>query len=150
VSKEVFDAYMAREAVMKEQFKGITDPAARKTAEADYRKVHPLPKATVAQVADHVEHVRKLAGVDHVGLGGDFDGMDEGPVGLEDVSKYPNLVAELVRRGWSDADLAKLTDGNILRVLRRAEAVAKKAQASRPASNARREDLDGLPRAVDR
>ncbi len=102
-----------------------------------------VPKATLAQVADHVEHARKVAGVDHVGLGADFDGNDSWPVGLEDVSKYPNLFAELVRRGWSDADLAKLAGGNVLRALRQAEAVAKRLQAARPPSLATFEALDG-------
>ncbi len=104
-----------------------------------------IPKATVGQVADHVEHVRKVAGVDHVGLGADFDGNDSWPVGLEDVSTYPNLFAELVRRGWSDVDLVKLAGGNVLRALRRAEAVAKRLQAERPPSTATLESLDGEP-----
>ena len=78
----------------------------------------------VAQVADHVEHAREVAGAEHIGLGGDFDGVAELPVGLEDVSCYPALLAELVDRGWSDADLAALTCGNILRVLERAEEIA--------------------------
>ena len=101
-----------------------------------------VPKATVAQVADHVEHVRRIAGGDHVGLGADYDGNDSWPVGLEDVGAYPNLFAELIRRGWSDADLVKLAGGNVLRALRQAEAVAKRLQASRPASTARIEDRD--------
>ncbi len=75
-------------------------------------------------MADHVEHVRKVAGVDHIGLGGDYDGNEEWPVGMEDVSSYPLLFAELIRRGWSDKDLVKLSRGNILRVMREAEAVA--------------------------
>jgi membrane dipeptidase len=91
-----------------------------------------VPKATIAQVADHVEHVRGVAGVDHVGLGADFDGNDSWPVGLEDVSTYPNLFAELIRRGWTEADLAKLAGGNVLRALRGAEAVAKRLQTLQP------------------
>jgi membrane dipeptidase len=105
-------------------------------------KLGPLPKATIAQVADHLEHVRRVAGVDHVGLGGDYDGNDNWPVGLEDVSSYPNLFAELVRRGWSDEDLRKLASGNILRAMREAEAVAKRLQASRPPSLATIQELD--------
>jgi membrane dipeptidase len=85
---------------------------------------HPRPEATIAQVADHVEHVRAVAGVDHVGLGGDYDGCDRLPVGLEDVSGYPRLLAELAGRRWSQAELEKLTGRNILRVLREAEEVA--------------------------
>jgi membrane dipeptidase len=82
------------------------------------------PKATLAQVADHIEHIRAVAGVDHVGLGSDFDGITEVPVGLEDVSKFPDLVAELLRRGWSPADVRKVAGLNVLRVLRAAERVA--------------------------
>jgi membrane dipeptidase len=83
---------------------------------------HPLPQATLTQVADHVDHVRRLAGVEHVGLGGDFDGTEDVTVGLEDVSTYPALFAELLRRGWTEADCAALAGGNVLRVLRAAEA----------------------------
>jgi membrane dipeptidase len=101
------------------------------------------PRVTIGQVADHVEHVRRVAGVDHVGLGGDFDGNDEWPEGLDDVSSYPRLFAELIRRGWSEADLRKLAGENVLRVLRGAEATARRLQASRPPSNATFEELDG-------
>jgi membrane dipeptidase len=82
------------------------------------------PKATLQQVADHVEHVRAVAGIDHVGLGSDFDGITEVPVGLEDVSKFPDLIAELLRRGWSEADVRKVAGLNVLRVLRATEQVA--------------------------
>ena len=85
---------------------------------------NPQPKATVADVADHVEHVVRLAGHDHVGIGGDFDGITTTVEGLNGVEDYPNLFAELIRRGWSDQNLAKLAGGNILRVLREAEKVA--------------------------
>ena len=84
------------------------------------------PKATLAQVADHIDHIRRVAGVDHVGLGSDFDGISTVPVGLEDVSKFPDLVAELLRRGWKEADVVKLLSGNALRVMRRAEAIAQR------------------------
>ncbi len=82
------------------------------------------PKATLAQVADHIEHIRDVAGVDAVGLGSDFDGITEVPVGLEDVSKFPDLIAELLRRGWSEQDVKKVAGLNALRVLRAAERVA--------------------------
>ena len=85
-------------------------------------------------MADHIEHVRKVAGVDHVALGGDYDGTDQLPVGLQDVSRYPYLFAELIRRGWSDADLAKLANGNILRALRQAEGTAARLQKERTPS----------------
>lgn len=80
-------------------------------------ETEPPPVATVAQVADHVEHIRDVAGIDHVGIGGDFDGCDPMPDGLPDVTGYPVLIAELLERGWSDADIAALTNGNIRRVL---------------------------------
>jgi membrane dipeptidase len=99
------------------------DPAAVAELVA-WQAENPEPAATLAQVADHVEHAREVAGVAHIGLGGDYDGTESLPVGLEDVSTYPALLAELAGRGWSDADLAALTCGNILRVLQVAEDVA--------------------------
>jgi len=85
---------------------------------------HPAPVVTAADVANHIDHIVKVAGYDHVGIGGDMDGIDSTPADLTGVQDYPNLFAELIRRGWSDANLAKLAGGNVLRVLRRAEAVA--------------------------
>ena len=91
---------------------------------------HPFPYADVTDVADHIEHAAQVAGVDHVGLGSDFDGVgDSLPTGLKDVSQYPNLIAELLRRGWTERDVAKVCGENVLRVMERAEAVAR---ASRP------------------
>ena len=87
-----------------------------------------MPPVTVAQVADHIDHIRKVASVDNIGIGGDFDGNTNWPEGLSDVSMYPNLFAELVRRGWSDEDLTKIAGGNVLRALEQAEAVAKRLQ----------------------
>lgn len=122
-----------------------SDERRRRTAELAAR---PRPPATLAEVADHIEHVRRIAGVDHVGIGGDFDGMSGAPVGLEDVSKYPHLFAELVRRGWSDAELEKLAGRNLLRALRAAEATARRLQATRGPSLATITGLDGArPRA---
>ncbi len=120
----------------------IPDSAGRAAAWRDWRTAHPMPRATLAQVADHIEHVRKVAGVDHVGIGSDWDGMGPGPLGLDDVSSYPALFAELIRRGWSDADLKKLAGENVLRVLRQAEQVAARLQKERPASTATIEELD--------
>jgi membrane dipeptidase len=125
-----------------ERTKGVTDPAERERIRKEINAKMPKIKVTIGQVAGHVEHVRTVAGVDHVGLGGDYDGNDAWPEGLEDVSDYPRLFAELVRRGWSDADLAKLADGNILRVMRQAEAVARRLQRTRPPSTATIEELD--------
>jgi membrane dipeptidase len=134
VSNKVRAAEKEQEDALKPLLEGVTDTAQRTKIRSDYATAHPLPKATIADVADHIEHVRQVAGIDHVGIGSDFDGIDEGPAGLEDVSKFPNLFAELIRRGWSDADLEKLADKNLLRVLRQAEAVAKRLQAARPPS----------------
>ena len=106
---------------------------------------HPVPDATLAQVADHIEHIRAVAGIDHVGIGSDFDGIGRTPVGLEDVSKYPALLEELLRRGWSDNDVARVAGGNILRVMREAERVATRLQKERLASDARIEELDADP-----
>jgi len=89
------------------------------------------PHATLAQVADHIEHIRQVAGIDCVGLGSDFDGITEVPVGLEDVSKFPDLIAELLRRGWSEADVRKVAGLNTLRVMREAERVAREMKAGR-------------------
>jgi membrane dipeptidase len=90
----------------------------------EWEQEHPVPRATLTQVADHIDHVRRVAGVEHVGLGGDFDGTDDVTVGLEDVSTYPALFAELLRRGWTEADCAALAGGNVLRAMRAAEAFA--------------------------
>jgi membrane dipeptidase len=122
------------------------DTTAARAEVAAWRAAHPRPKATIGDVADVIDHVRKVAGVDHVGIGSDFDGITENVVGLEDVSTYPALFAELARRGWSDADLAKLASGNVLRVLEQAEAVSARLKKSRPASNATIQQLDGLQR----
>jgi len=91
-----------------------------------------MPKVTIGAVADHIDYIRKLIGVDHIGIGSDFDGNQDWPEGLSDVSMYPNLFAELVRRGWSDADLTKIAGGNVLRVLEQAEAVARRLQQEAP------------------
>jgi membrane dipeptidase len=104
------------------------DTAAITRAIKEWRVAHPEPRATLSQVADQVEYVRKVAGIDHVGIGGDFDGITEVVQGLEDVSTYPMLFAELARRGWSDSDLRKLAGENFLRVFAQAEAVAKRMQ----------------------
>ena len=106
-----------------------------------------LPRPTLADVADHIDHIRNLIGIDHIGLGGDYDGMPPGPIGLEDVSTYPALLTELLRRGYSDADIAKIAGGNILRVMQAVEIVARTEQARRLPSNAQIEELDDLPPA---
>jgi membrane dipeptidase len=102
----------------------IGQPDRAKTALAAWDREHPRPVTTLAEVADHIEHVRQVAGIDHVGLGSDFDGIPDGPVGLEAVDKYPALLEELMRRGWSDSDIAKLAGENVLRVMASAEQVS--------------------------
>lgn len=109
---------------------------------AAFEAANPRPVATVATIADHLDHMREAAGIDHIGIGGDYDGTAFLPDGLQDVSGYPNLIAELLGRGWSAADLAKLTWGNAVRVLRDAEAVARDLSARRGPSHATIERLD--------
>ena len=134
VSQEVADYEDRRREQGKVWKSQHADEAGRKAAEDSWVAANPPPKATLAQVADHIDHVRKVAGIDHVGIGSDFDGIDEGPAGLEDVSKFPALVAELLRRGYQEGDVAKVTGGNVLRAMRQAEQVAAQLQRSRPPS----------------
>lgn len=122
------------------------DTAATRRALDAWDAEHPAPPATLQQVADHIEHVRRVAGVDHVGIGSDFDGTgNQLPVGLEDVSTFPALFAELSRRGWSEADLRKLAGENVLRAFARAEEVARRLQRERPPSTKTIEELDAPP-----
>jgi membrane dipeptidase len=111
------------------------DEAARKAGLEAWTKANPAPRATVADAADHVDHIRKVAGIDHIGLGGDFDGITSVPDGLEDVSKYPMLTAELLRRGYKDDEIKKILGLNVLRVMRAAEKVSQRLQAARPPSS---------------
>jgi membrane dipeptidase len=110
--------------------------------QAEFEAANPRPVATESTVADHLDHMREVAGIDHIGLGGDYDGTAFTPQGLEDVAGYPNLVAELLHRGWSRSDLAQLTWGNAVRVLRDAEDVAR-GMAHLPPSIATIDQLDG-------
>ena len=104
---------------------------------------NPAPRTTIGQVADHIDHLRDVAGIDHVGIGSDFDGGALLPDGLEDVAGFPRLLGELLRRGYSDDDVRKIAGGNVLRVMRGAEAVAARLQAEREPSEATIEELDG-------
>lgn len=115
----------------------IGQPDRAAAALAAWDKAHPRPAGTLAQVADHIEHVRQVAGVDHVGLGSDFDGIPDGPRGLDAVDRYPALLEELMRRGWTDADIAKLAGDNVLRVMTAAEQTAARLRGTRPASEAK-------------
>jgi len=114
----------------------VGEPDRSKAAMDQWEEHHPLPRAAIAEVADHVEHIRKIAGVESVGIGSDFDGIEATPVGLDGVDKYPALFEELARRGWTDDELADLAGRNLLRVMRQAEAVARRLQAQEPPSHA--------------
>ena len=144
VSKAVSDHAdrAGREATRLQQRFGA-DTAGLRAAQAEWLRANPTPKATMADVIAHIEHVKRTAGIDHVGLGGDFDGIDTVVEGLEDVSTYPALLAELSRRGWSEAELRKLAGENILRVMERAEQVSARLRASRGPSTATIGALDG-------
>jgi membrane dipeptidase len=134
-------ARAAEEARLKALHPGDPDRVARELAA--WTAARPAPRASVSDVADHVDHIRRVAGIDHVGLGGDFDGTSNLPVGLEGVEGYPLLAAELLRRGWSERDLRKLAGENILRVMRSAERTAAKLQRERAPSEATITELDG-------
>lgn len=133
----------AEEARLNALHRGDPERAARELQA--WSAANPTPPATLAQVADHLDHIRRVAGVDHVGIGSDFDGVDALPTGLEGVETYPALLAELLRRGWSDADVAKLAGGNMLRVMRANERTAARLQRERPPSTATLAELDGPP-----
>jgi membrane dipeptidase len=143
VSQDVADWEKQDEDQRKAIESAVSDSLERSRRIDQWEAAHPRPNATLPQVADHIEHVRKVAGIDHVGIGSDFDGVDFTTVGLEDTSKFPALFAELIRRGWSDADLKKLAGQNLLRVLRQAEAVAARLQQTRPPSTKTIEELEG-------
>ena len=124
----------------------IGQPERARVALAEWEHAHPKPPVGIGDVADHIEHIAKVAGADHVGLGSDFDGIPEAPAGLDGVDKYPALLAELARRGWSDADIAGVAGGNALRVLGKAEQVSARLRASRVPSTATLAELDGTAR----
>jgi len=128
------------------------DEQAAAQAMREWREANPAPRATIADVADHIDHLRRVAGVDHIGIGGDYDGVSSLPEGLEDVSTYPDLLAELLDRGYTEREIRKIVGENVLRVMREAERVAARLQAERPPSSARIEELDGFtpPRAEAR
>jgi membrane dipeptidase len=125
----------------------IGQPERAKAALDDWKKLHPVPEVTLSDVANHIDHIRLVAGVDHVGIGSDFDGVPATPKGLDGVDKYPDLLAELLRRGWTDQHVAKVAGENILRVLAQAEAVSSRLRASRNASEATIAALDVSPQA---
>jgi len=112
----------------------IGQPDRAKAALAHWESEHPMPVTTLEQVADHIDHVRQVAGIDHVGIGSDFDGIPDAPRGLEAVDRYPALLMELMRRGWTDGDVAKVAGENVLRVLADNERIAANLRSARPPS----------------
>jgi membrane dipeptidase len=145
VSRKVADykvTRMAQEVRAKSQYAG--DSAAIKRELAEWDRAHPAVTAGIGDVADHLDHIRKVAGIDHVGLGSDFDGTgNELPEGLSDVSTFPALLVELSKRGWSESDLRKVAGENVLRVMAANERIAARLRKERPASNKTIEELDG-------
>jgi membrane dipeptidase len=144
ISQEVATKARERRDALKVRLEGVSDEAEKKRITDELTVQYKPKNATLSQVADHIEHIRRIAGIDHVGLGGDYDGTDELPDGLEDVSKYPALLAELLRRGFTDADVRKLAGENILRVWAANEQIAARLKAERPPSTATIEVLDGV------
>jgi membrane dipeptidase len=131
----------AKQVQLQSQFGSDTAGISRELRE--WTRENQAVRATIADVADHIEHVRKVAGVNHVGIGSDYDGVDELPEGLHDVSTYPALLAELSRRGWSEADLRKVAGENVLRAMLQAERVAARLSRERGPSSKTIEALDG-------
>jgi membrane dipeptidase len=123
----------------------IGQPERAKAALAEWEKAHPKPAVGIGEVADHFQHIRDIAGIDSLGVGSDFDGIPDAPAGLDGVDKFPALLAELARRGWSDTDLAKVAGENLLRVMTQVEAVGTKLRASRTPSLGTIDKLDGTP-----
>jgi membrane dipeptidase len=145
VSQACRDWALELGAAMEREGLNPEDRSQRSDFRTEWTAAHPRPTATLADVVAHADHVREVAGVDHIGLGGDYDGVDAQPEGLEDVSCYPALIAALLERGWSAEDCGKLTSANLLRALNEAEAAAERIRATRPPSAARIEDLDAKP-----
>lgn len=144
VSQKIADRSRTRSMQLAEaQRRSRGDTAAVSRAMAQWDAANPLPKASLGDVVDHIEHIRRVAGVDHVGIGSDFDGTgNQLPVGLDDVSTFPVLLAELSRRGWSEEDMRKVAGENVLRVMTTAERVAARLRRERPPSTRTIEELD--------
>jgi membrane dipeptidase len=129
-TRQWYAAHKAEEARLSALWQG--QPELAKAALAEWDAANPEPKANLTDMADHIDHIREVAGIDHIGVGGDYDGMATGPVGMEDVAGYPALFVELARRGYSQADLEKIASRNVMRVLRAAEAYAAAHRADPP------------------
>lgn len=130
-SKAVMAYTLKRDSAM-EQFRDETsDPTEARRRFVEWRRANPDPRATIGDVADMIDHVRQVAGIDNIGIGSDFDGIGRGPQGLEDVSMFPNLFAELLRRGYSETDLKKIAGQNLLRAMKQMEETAHRLQSTR-------------------
>jgi len=149
----VSEAVRLAEAPLEEEWKRLealypNDPAKVYEGIRAWRASHPIPPATLAQVADHIDHIRQVAGIDHVGIGSDFEGIGSTPVGLDDVSCYPALLSELRRRGYSQDEIRKVAGANLLRVMREVEAVAARLQRERQPSEAAFADFSATAAAA--
>ncbi len=144
VSQEVINYYQSRSAETKrlESIAGMSDEQAGIELQK-WDGSNSAPNATLSQVADHIDHLREVAGVEHIGIGSDFDGIGSVPIGLEDVSTYPALTAELISREYSDEEILNILGRNVLRVMRQVEDEARRIQLERGPSEALIEDLDG-------
>ncbi len=134
VNQQVYAWAGRLEAAAEQARTELDDRAAIGQRMQQWMQANPQPFASISDVADHIDHVRKIAGIDHIGIGSDFDGIDRGPTGLEDVSKFPYLFAELLRRGYSEADLKKIAGQNVLRAMRAMEATAQRLRTTRAPS----------------
>jgi membrane dipeptidase len=142
---EEFRKWSAAEEAEKARFKDlfIGNPEEIKTQTENWKKTNPKPEVTLQQLADHIDHIRKTAGIDHVGLGADLDGITETPVGLQDVSAYPALMAELLKRGYTKEDVKRVAGLNILRVMKKTEQVAESLQKEVQPEDRKIEEVDG-------
>jgi membrane dipeptidase len=146
ISLEAYEWGRRQETVRRDFLAAGGDPSGVRDSVRAWARANPIPRPGIGVVADHIEYLRDVAGVDHVGLGSDFDGISATPVGLEDVSTFPALLAELIRRGWSDGDVKRVAGLNLLRVMRQAERVAARLRKERPASTATIQQMDGVGR----
>ena len=143
IYQPAFEWYEERDELIARLRADSVDTAALRDTVMVWMEANPRPRPDLGIVADHMDHLRDLIGADHIGIGSDFDGIEMPPSGLDDVSQFPNLIAELLRRGWNDDEVLKVLGINVLRVMQEAELVAQRLQAERPASTAQIEVLDG-------
>jgi membrane dipeptidase len=143
IYQPAYEWYEERSALIRELRAAGLDTETWRDSVGAWMRANQRPRPDLGVVVDHMEHLREVAGADHIGIGSDFDGIEMPPVGLDDVSQFPNLVAELLRRGWSDEDAMKVIGVNVLRVMQDVELVAQRLRLERPASTAQIEILDG-------